>query len=530
MNLDLNYLGLKTNKNIYRNLSVDELVKFSLEREDVVLSKTGALSVTTGKYTGRSPKDKFIVDREEIRSDIAWGKVNVPISIENYNKIKERLINYLSDKDLFIFDGLSGADRKYSKKFRIINELPSQNLFIHQLLIRPTKEELDNYNNPDYTILVCPTLKLEKEKYGINSEAAIVIDYVENIILIAGTGYAGEIKKSVFSTMNYCLTKMGVLPMHCSANIDPITHESAIFFGLSGTGKTTLSADPSRMLIGDDEHGFSEDSIFNLEGGCYAKCINLSKESEPDIYNAIRYGAVVENVILNKETKEFDFSDDSLTENTRVAYPIDYIKNSVKEGVGPIPKVIIFLTADAFGVLPPISRLNKNQAMYHFITGFTSKLSGTERGVKNPEPTFSTLFGEPFMPMNPKIYAHMLGERLDKYGIDVYLVNTGWIGGKASDGAKRIKLEYTRQMVKEALNGTLKSAKFKHNDIFNLDYPVEINDIPNEILDPSLAWKSIDEYISASNALAKLFMDNFNSKYPDMDLSIVSAGPKPIIK
>ena len=377
-------LGIIGPKAVYRNLTPAQLTEHALRRGEGTLSNTGALVVTTGKYTGRSPNDKFIVDTEGVHNDIAWGKVNRPISREKFNAIKSKVAAYLQGREVFIFDGFAGADKKYTKKFRIVNELASQNMFIHQLLIRPNAEELAAYGEPDYTMLVAPGFKCDPEVDGVNSEAAIMIDYEAHMIVICGSRYAGEIKKSVFSTMNYVMTKQNVLPMHCSANMDPETHETAVFFGLSGTGKTTLSADPARKLIGDDEHGWSPDGVFNFEGGCYAKCINLSAENEPDIYNAIKFGALVENVIMDPETREFDFNDGSLTENTRVGYPVEYIKNSAIPGVGGIPKVVIFLTADAFGVLPPISRLSKEAAMYHFVTGFTSKLAGTERGVTEP--------------------------------------------------------------------------------------------------------------------------------------------------
>ncbi|MBR2069234.1 MAG: phosphoenolpyruvate carboxykinase (ATP) [Candidatus Gastranaerophilales bacterium] len=520
-------LGIRA-KAVYRNLEPAQLTEFAIRRGEGKLSKTGALVVTTGKYTGRSPKDKFIVDTDGVHNEIAWGKVNVPITREKFNAIKEQMIQYLCDKEVFVFDGFAGADKKYTQKFRVINELASQNMFIHQLLIRPTKEELANYGKADYTIICAPGFKCDPERDGVNSEACIAIDYEAHTIIIAGSQYAGEIKKSVFSTMNYVMTKKNVLPMHCSANMDPSTHETAVFFGLSGTGKTTLSADPSRKLIGDDEHGWSPDGVFNFEGGCYAKCINLSAENEPDIYNAIKFGSLVENVIMDEETREFDFNDGSLTENTRVGYPVDYINNSQIPSMGGIPKVVIFLTADAFGVLPPISRLDKNAAMYHFVTGFTSKLAGTERGITEPVPTFSTLFGEPFMPMDASVYAKMLGDKLDQYGTKVYLVNTGWAGGSASMGAKRMKLSYTRAMVTAALNGTFDNIEFKHHDVFNVDYPVSCPNVPDEMLDARGMWADKEAYDVQANKLATMFNDNFSSKYPNMPSEIVNAGPKPL--
>ncbi len=524
--LGIEKLGIIAPKAVYRNLTPAELTEHALRRGEGKLSKTGALVVTTGKYTGRSPKDKFIVDTPAVHNEIAWGKVNVPISKEKFDAIKGKVAAYLQGREVFIFDGFAGADKTYTQKFRIINELASQNMFIHQLLIRPTKDELEAYGDPDYTILCAPGFKCDPAIDGVNSEAAIMIDYEEKLIVIAGSQYAGEIKKSVFSTMNYVMTKMNVLPMHCSANMDPETNETAVFCGLSGTGKTTLSADPTRKLIGDDEHGWSPDGVFNFEGGCYAKCINLSAENEPDIYNAIKFGSLVENVVMDDNTREFDFYDDSLTENTRVGYPVDYINNSQIPGVGGIPKVVIFLTADAYGVLPPISRLDKNAAMYHFVTGFTSKLAGTERGITEPQPTFSTLFGEPFMPMDPSVYANMLGEKLDKYGTKVYLVNTGWAGGSAAAGAKRMKLSYTRAMVSAALNDSF-NCEFKHHDVFNVDYPVSCPGVPDEKLDARGMWEDKAAYDAQANKLAQMFVDNFTKKYPNMPKNIVEAGPCP---
>ncbi len=522
----LEKLGILNPCAVYRNLGVAQLTEAALRRDEGKLSNTGALVVTTGKYTGRSPDDKFIVDTPAVHDDIAWGKVNRPISPEKYNAIRSKIVAYFQGREIFIFDGFAGADKKYTKKFRIVNELASQNLFIHQLLIRPTADELAAYGEADYTILVAPGFKCSPELDGVHSEAAILVNYEAHEILICGSQYAGEIKKSVFSTMNYCLVKENVLPMHCSANMDPETQETAVFFGLSGTGKTTLSADASRKLIGDDEHGWSPDGVFNFEGGCYAKCINLKKENEPEIYNAIRFGALVENVVMDEETREFDFDDATLTENTRVGYPVEFISNSQIPGQGGIPKVVIFLTADAFGVLPPISRLSRDAAMYHFVTGFTSKLAGTERGVTEPQPTFSTLFGEPFMPMDPSVYANMLGDKLDQYGTKVYLVNTGWAGGSAAMGAKRMKLSYTRAMVSAALSGAFDNVEFKHHDVFNVDFPTECPNVPAEMLDARGLWADKAAYDEQANKLASMFEANFAKKYPNMPRNIVEAGPK----
>ncbi len=519
--------GIVNPKAVYHNLSPAKLVEEALKNGEGILTDKGALAVTTGKYTGRSPKDKFIVDTPAVHDVVAWGNVNVPMEKEKFDAIKAKMQAYLQNKVLYVFDGFAGADPKYTRKFRVINEFACQNLFIHQLLIRPTEEQLAAFGDPDFTIIAAPGFKCVPEVDGTHSEAAILVNYEEKLVLIAGTQYSGEIKKSVFSVMNYLMPiQENVLPMHCSANMDPETHETAVFFGLSGTGKTTLSADPNRKLIGDDEHGWSADGVFNFEGGCYAKTINLKAENEPEIYGAIRFGSELENVIVDPETRVADYDDGSLTENTRVGYPIEYIDNAAIPGVGGIPKVVIFLTADAFGVLPPISRLDENAAMYHFVTGFTSKLAGTERGVTEPQPTFSTLFGEPFMPMDPSVYAGMLGERIEKYGTKVYLVNTGWAGGSAASGAKRMKLAYTRAMVTAALNGSFDNIEFKHHDVFNVDYPVSCPGVPDEMLDARGLWADKAAYDEQANKLAKMFEDNFSKKYPNMPKNIAEAGPK----
>ncbi|MBO5304223.1 MAG: phosphoenolpyruvate carboxykinase (ATP) [Clostridia bacterium] len=515
-------LGIINAKAVYRNLSPAVLVEKALERGEGKLNNTGALVVLTGKYTGRSPNDKFIVDSKGVHDEIAWGKVNVPITQEKFDALYEKMVAYLQNREIFLFDGFAGADPAHTKKFRIVNELASQNLFIHQLLIRPTEEQLAGFE-ADFTIIAAPGFKCIPERDGVNSEAAIIIDYEKKIVLIAGSQYAGEIKKSVFSVMNYLMPKEGVFPMHCSANIGK-DGDSAVFFGLSGTGKTTLSADPNRMLIGDDEHGWSDDSVFNFEGGCYAKCINLTKENEPEIWNAIKFGSLVENVVMDDDTREMDFFDAKYTENTRVGYPVDYIPNAAIPGIGGTPKTVIFLTADAFGVLPPISKLDKNQAMYYFVSGFTSKLAGTERGITEPVPTFSTCFGAPFLPLDPSIYAKMLSEKIEKSGANVYLVNTGWCGGKAGT-VSRMKLRYTRAMVTAALNGTLENSKFVTDPYFGVQIPVEIENVPSEIMVPENAWTDKEEYAATAKDLASRFVNNFK-KYTHMPQEVVDAGPK----
>ena len=515
----LEKLGIINAAAVYRNLTPAQLTEHALRRGEGKLSNTGALVVKTGKYTGRSANDKFIVDSEGIHDEIAWGKVNKPMSQECFDALYSKVIAYLQNKEIFIFDGFAGADPKYTKSFRIVNELASQNMFIHQLLRRPSAEELENFSE-DYTVIAAPGFKCIPEIDGTRSEAAIVIDYEKKVIVIVGSQYAGEIKKSVFSTMNYILPKEGVFPMHCSANIG-VDGDSAVFFGLSGTGKTTLSADPNRKLIGDDEHGWSDDGVFNIEGGCYAKCINLSAENEPDIYNAIKFGALVENVVMDDETREFDFDDDSLAVNSRVGYPVEYINNAEMSGQGGIPKTVIFLTADAFGVLPPISKLSNEQAMYYFVSGFTSKLAGTEIGVKEPVPTFSTCFGEPFLPLDPAKYAAMLKEKVEKTGASVYLVNTGWNGT-----GERTKLKYTRAMVTAALTGELLKSDFVEDPYFGVSVPTTCPGVPNDLLIPAKTWADQNTYKEAAAKLSAMFVKNFSEKYSHMPDEIVNAGPK----
>ena len=490
-----------------------------MRRGEGKLSNTGALVVKTGKYTGRSAKDKFIVDTPAVHDEIAWGNVNCPIEESKFNALKAKIISYLQGKEVFIFDGFAGGDDKYKQSFRIINELASQNLFIHQLLRRPTTEQLDNFKQ-DYTIYVAPGFKSIPELDGTNSEAAIIINYESHEAIICGTYYCGEIKKSVFSIMNYVLPKKNVFPMHCSANVGK-DNDSAVFFGLSGTGKTTLSADANRKLIGDDEHGWSDDSIFNFEGGCYAKCINLSAEGEPEIYNAIKFGALVENVVMDEETREFDFFDDSLAVNTRVGYPIEHIPNAELSGMcKSVPKTVIFLTADAYGVLPPISKLDRNQAMYYFVSGFTSKVAGTEIGITEPVPTFSTCFGEPFLPLDPSVYAKMLAEKVEKSGANVYLINTGWNGT-----GKRMKLSYTRAMVTAALTGDIEKSEFIKDDTFGVAVPTSIDGVPSELLIPANTWEDKKAYEERCQKLASSFVENFK-KYTKMDAEVVAAEPK----
>lgn len=515
-------LGIAGNGTVYRNLTAPQLVETAIRNKEGVLSSTGALVVNTGKYTGRSPEDKYIVDSPAVHDDIAWGSVNRPMDKTKFDMIKSKMLAYLQNKELYVFDGFAGADRKYAKKFRIINELASQNLFIQNLLVNPTEEEIDSFE-PDFVIIAAPGFKCIPETDGTNSEACIAVDYEQKTVLIAGSQYSGEIKKSVFSVMNYVLPKCGVLSMHCSANIGK-DGDTAIFFGLSGTGKTTLSADPHRRLIGDDEHGWSDDGVFNIEGGCYAKCIDLSEENEPEIFRAIRFGTLLENVVIDPETGEPDYSNGTLTENTRAGYPVTYIPNAELSGKGSQPSTVIFLTADAFGVLPPISRLDNDMAMFHFVSGYTSKLAGTERGITEPQTTFSTCFGAPFLPLDPSVYAEMLGEKINNNNSRVFLINTGWSGGPYGVGS-RIKLKYTRAMVSAAISGQLDDVEYKLDDIFNVYIPKSCSNVPDEMLEPINTWSDKEAYKRSAKELAAKFNENFK-KYTHMPENIVKAGPK----
>jgi len=511
--------GLNPSK-IHRNLSVDDLVQTAVARNEGVINSTGSLSVNTGKYTGRSPDDRFIVYDDKTRNTIDWGKINHQFQSEKFEKILEKMKHFVDGKDLFVFDGFVGADKENQLSIRVINDHVWQSLFARQLFIRPSKEELENHE-PEFTVMCINDFEAIPKVDGTTSNVFILIDLTRKIVLIGGTQYAGEMKKSMFGVMNFLLPDRGVFPMHCSANIGK-SGDTALFFGLSGTGKTTLSADPNRRLIGDDEHGWSNNAIFNFEGGCYAKCINLSQDAEPEIWNAIKPGAVLENVVLNNNIPDYD--DNRLTENTRVAYPLDYIPGAVIPSVGGHPKVIVFLTADALGVLPPVSRLTKEGAMYHFMSGYTSKLAGTERGIKEPKSVFSECFGAPFMPRPASVYAKILGEKINKHNAVVYLVNTGWSGGPYGVGT-RIKIKYSRAMVTAALTGALDIVKYRHDDLFNLDIPIDVPGIPSEILDPKNTWSDKASYELSAKKLAQMFVENFK-KFQNVAPEILGAGPK----
>lgn len=498
---------LLNGENIHVQLSVPRLVEEATSRGEAVLTSEGAVTAKTGKYTGRSPKDKFIVDEEISRDKVDWGTVNRPISPDVFENLYNKVLNHLKEKDaLYVFKGFAGADHSSRLAIQTINEYAWHNLFAHQLFIRPTEEELASHK-AEFSVVYAPTFQADPAVDGTESETFILVSMEKKIILIGGTEYAGEMKKSIFSIMNYILPEQGVLPMHCSANVGE-EGDVTLFFGLSGTGKTTLSADEDRKLIGDDEHGWSDNGVFNIEGGCYAKTINLSRENEPQIFDAIRFGSVLENVIVDPDTRIPDYDDGSLTENTRAAYPIQAIDNIVDPSVAGHPKTIVFLTADAFGVLPPISRLTKEQAMYHFLSGYTSKLAGTERGVTSPEVTFSTCFGSPFLPLHATVYAEMLGQKIDEHDAQVFLVNTGWTGGEYGVGS-RMKLKYTRAMVRAGIHGELNDVKMEKESVFGLEIPVEIPGIPTEVLNPRNAWADKDAYDKKAAELAQKFKDNF---------------------
>jgi phosphoenolpyruvate carboxykinase (ATP) len=517
----LGSLGMRNLGQVFRNLPVSVLVEQAIARGEGVLAENGALCINTGKYTGRSPDDKFIVDESSSRDEVHWNQLNVPISEKHFDELYHDVLSYVQWRDLYLFDGFVGADPQYRKGVRIITERASQSLFAHQLFLRPTQEELQEHQ-PDFTVIAVPGLNGDPTLEGIHSEAFIVLNFAKRMVLIGGSKYAGEIKKSVFSLMNYFMTKCNVLPMHCSANMDQ-EGNTALFFGLSGTGKTTLSADPDRRLIGDDEHGWSDHGIFNFEGGCYAKTIHLSQEQEPEIWSAIRFGAMAENLVLESDTRAADYDDDSLTENTRVAFPVDYIPNSVIPGVGNHPNAIFFLSADAFGVLPPIAKLTPEQAMYYFLSGYTSKLAGTERGILKPQATFSACFGKPFLPLSATVYAKLLGERLAAHPAPVYLINTGWYGGGYGVG-QRIPIHDSRAMISAALSDRLDQESFSTHPVFKLLIPARVPGVPSALLNPRSTWMDKDAYDRQVQLLAQLFIDNFK-RFQGIAPDLIAAGP-----
>ncbi|WP_417322601.1 phosphoenolpyruvate carboxykinase [Erythrobacter aureus] len=514
--------GIETTATIHPNLTSEELTAAALDNGEGRRAKDGPLVVETGKHTGRSAKDKFIV-RDAETEDTVWWDNNASMTSEHFAALKEDFLKAVADKgDLYVADLFGGSQPEYRVNVRVINELAWHNQFIRTLLVRPTEAELDGFV-PEYTIIDLPTFRADPERHGCRSETVIAVNLSEKLILIGGTKYAGEMKKSVFGILNYLLPAKGVMPMHCSANIGP-DGKSAVFFGLSGTGKTTLSADASRTLIGDDEHGWSDTAVFNFEGGCYAKMIRLNPEAEPEIYATTKMeGTVLENVVMN-DAGEIDLDDNSLAENTRGAYPLSSIPNTSEENMGPPPSNVIMLTADAFGVLPPIARLTPDQAMYHFLSGYTAKVAGTEIGVTEPEATFSTCFGAPFMPRHPSVYGNLLKERIAKGEVACWLVNTGWTGGKYGTG-NRMPIKATRALLNAALDGSLNNAEFRKDPNFGFDVPVSVDGVEDAILDPRSTWADKDEYDRTAAKLVQLFVDNFEPFAAHVDQGVRDAAP-----
>jgi len=519
----LDSLGIANVNTVYWNLSTPSLVEEAVRRREARLAHLGPLVVRTGQHTGRAPNDKFIVREPSCVDKVWWGKVNRPLEPDQFDRLHRRLLAYLQGKDLFVQDCFAGADPVYRLPIRVITETAWHNLFARNMFIQPNREQLANHV-PQFTVMNAPNFQADPEVDGTRSEVFVVIHFGRRLVLIGGSQYAGEIKKSIFTVLNFLLPQQNVLSMHCSANIGS-NEESAVFFGLSGTGKTTLSADSTRKLIGDDEHGWSDQGVFNFEGGCYAKVIRLSAQSEPEIYETTRrFGTILENVAFDSATGRLDLDDASLTENTRAAYPISHISNATRDGIGGHPTHIIMLTADAFGVLPPIAKLNPAQAMYYFLSGYTAKVAGTEKGVTEPQATFSTCFGAPFMALSPAVYANLLGAKIARHKVDVWLVNTGWTGGPYGVG-QRMKISHTRAMIHAALNGKLRDIPTARDPNFGLAIPSSCPNVPAEVLNPRNTWTDKAAYDRQAEALAKMFMDNFKAFASDVSAEVNLAGP-----
>lgn len=520
---NIEHTEIKTNKTINKNLPVSQLIEIAIKNNEGVLASNGALIVRTGdESTGRLPNNRYVVEDPSISKDIWWGEVNRPISAEKFDAIHKEMQDYLKDKDLYVFDGFIGTDKAYRLPVRVVTQKAWHSLFVKTLFVRPTVEELAKHQ-PDFTVIDAMDMHIDHKKYDVAGDMIILLNLAKKMILICGTGYGGEMKKGMFSVMNYQLPAKNVFPMHCSANVDA-KGDTALFFGLSGTGKTTLSADPKRRLIGDDEHGWGDQGIFNFEGGCYAKVIKLSKEAEPQIYNAIKFGSILENVIYDEKTRVINYDAGDITENTRATYPVDYIDNCLLEGCGDHPKNVFFLTCDAFGVLPPISKLTPEQAMYHFLSGYTAKVAGTEVGLKEPKATFSTCFGAPFLPRHPGVYAKFLGERLEKHQATCWLVNTGWSGGAYGTG-KRMNIGVTRALLNAALDGTLKNVEYTSDPIFKVQVPKSCVGVDSNLLNPVNTWSDKAAYEKQARELAKLFTDNFKKYEGGVTADIIAAGP-----
>ena len=522
-NFRLDDQGISGLGNVYYNYLEPALIQEALKRNEGTLGQGGVFLVTTGKFTGRSPKDKHVVKTPSVEYSI-WWENNAAMSPEGFDALHNDMLEHMKGRDYFVQDLIGGSDPTVSINVRMVTELAWHNLFIRHLLRRPEHTALDSFI-ADFTVINCPSFQANPEKHNCRSETVIALNFDKKLILIGGTEYAGENKKSVFTLLNYLLPERGIMPMHCSANHavgNPI--DTAVFFGLSGTGKTTLSADPHRVLIGDDEHGWSDRGTFNFEGGCYAKTINLNPEAEPEIFaTTSKFGTVIENMIYDPKTFELDFDNDSLTANMRCAYPLDYISNASDTALGGHPKNVIMLTCDAFGVLPPIARLTPAQAMYHFLSGFTSKVAGTERGVTEPEPTFSTCFGAPFMPRRPEAYGNLLREKIAKHGATCWLVNTGWTGGAYGTGS-RMPIKATRALLTAALDGSLAEAKFRKDENFGFDVPVEVPGVDTALLDPRSTWSDAEAYDAQAAKLVQMFADNFEQYVPYIDEDVKAAA------
>jgi phosphoenolpyruvate carboxykinase (ATP) len=522
---DLAAQGITTTANLNWNLITAPLVEHAVRRGEGILAADGPLVVETGKHTGRSANDKFIVRDATTEDTIWWGKTNKSMTPEQFAALKEDFYAELAKKDtLYVQDLFGGSQPEYRVNVRVITELAWHSLFIRTLLVRPTTEQLADFA-PEFTIIDLPSFRADPARHGSRGETVIAVNFTEKLILIGGTAYAGEMKKSVFGILNYKLPVEGIMPMHCSANIGP-DGDTAVFFGLSGTGKTTLSADASRTLIGDDEHGWSDTAVFNFEGGCYAKMIRLSAEAEPEIFaTSKRFGTVLENVVIDKDTRQLDFDDNSLAENSRGSYPIDFIPNASADNMGPVPQNIVMLTADAYGVLPPIAKLTPDQAMYHFLSGYTARVAGTEIGVTEPEATFSTCFGAPFMPRHPSIYGNLLKSRIAKGGVSCWLVNTGWTGGKHGIGS-RMPIKATRALLNAALDGSINDGEFRTDPNFGFKVPVSVAGVDSGILDPRSTWADKEDYDRTAQKLVGQFIDNFAQFEDHVDEGVRQAAPK----
>ncbi len=518
--------GLKNINQAFWNLTTAELYEHSVRRNEATVAHLGPLVVNTGQHTGRSPNDKFIVREASSEKNVWWGKVNRPFEQAHFNHLRDKMLKHLEGKDVYVQDCFAGADPEYRIPIRVVTEYAWHSLFARNMFVRPDWNTQAASHIPEFTVINAPTCQANPETDGTTSGTFILMDFAQRLILIGGTSYAGETKKSIFTLLNYLLPLRGVLSMHCSANIGQ-DGDAAIFFGLSGTGKTTLSADPERQLIGDDEHGWSDRGVFNFEGGCYAKVINLSPEAEPDIYACTRrFGTVLENVVMDPVTRRLDLNDGSLTENTRAAYPLSHISNFEPSGTGGHPKNIIMLTADAYGILPPVAKLTPEQAMYHFISGYTAKVAGTEKGLgKEPQATFSACFGAPFMVHHPGVYAELLRKRIAKHNATCWLVNTGWSGGPYGEG-QRMKIAHTRAMVRAALSGHLANVATEPDPIFGVHVPIACPDVPSEVLKPRNTWKNPKAYDEKARYLAKLFRENFEQFAAGVSDEVKSAGPK----